>query len=139
MHEQQKRGLPTALAAHAYLGVWFNWIIDEQERTTVSLVLRQDRPKLPKKIRKYVNLEEVGRLLEVCKGSDFASRRDSAIIRVLFDNGVRVSGLTGLHLDDVDLQGHRLRITLKGGDEHWAPIGAKRPAACSSHSAPNAP
>jgi site-specific recombinase XerD len=84
VHEQQKRGLPTALAAHAYLGVWFNWIIDEQERTTVSLVLRQDRPKLPKKIRKYVNLEEVGRLLEVCKGSNFASRRDSAIIRVLF-------------------------------------------------------
>lgn len=123
VHEQEHRGLPTARAAHAYLGVWFSWIIEDGERTTVSPVHKADRPQQHKKVRKYVSLEEMGRLLEVCRGSDFASRRDTAIFRIVFDNGMRLSGLVGLRLDDVDLHGRRLRIVLKGGDEHWAPIG----------------
>lgn len=125
VHEQEVRGVPTALAAHAYLGVWFSWLIEETERSTVSPVLAKDRPKVMKKARKYVSLEQFGGLLDVCKGSDFASRRDSAIFRIVFDNGMRVSGLAGLRLDDVDLHDRRLRIVLKGGNEHWAPIGDK--------------
>lgn len=123
--EQERAGVPTALAAHAYLSVFFSWLIDEEERSTVSPVLKRDRPKVTTKVRAYVTLEGFGRLLDVCRGSDFASRRDSAIFRVVFDNGMRVGGLTGLRLDDVDLPGRRLRIVLKGGNEHWAPIGDK--------------
>ncbi|MFI7642049.1 tyrosine-type recombinase/integrase [Nonomuraea sp. NPDC049400] len=123
VHEQEKRGLSTAKSAHAYLGVFFSWLIDENERTTVSPVLAKDRPKIPTKARTYVSVEEMRLLIEVCKGSDFTSRRDTAIFYVLFDNGMRVGGLTGLRLDDVDLQGHRLRIRLKGGMEKWVPIG----------------
>jgi site-specific recombinase XerD len=125
VHEQELRGISTAKSAHAYLGVWFSWLIKEKERTTVSPVLPEDRPNLPKKARAYVSLEEMRALVEVCKGSDFASRRDTAIFFVLFDNGVRVGGLSRLRLDDVDLQGRRLRITLKGGNEKWVPIGDK--------------
>lgn len=123
IHEREHRGLATSVAAHAYLGVWFNWIIAEQERTTFSPVLKVDKPHMSKKAHAYLTLDELGALLEVCRGGDFASRRDTAIIRVLFDNGMRVSGLGGLRLDDVDLRGHRLRIVLKGGDEHWSPVG----------------
>lgn len=125
VEQREKAGVPTAKAAHAYLGVWFSWLIAEEERTTFSPVLKADRPHLPKKAYRYITLDEVAALLAACKGSDFAARRDAAIIRVFFDNGMRVSGLTGLRLDDVDLRGQRLRIVLKGGDEHWAPIGAK--------------
>ncbi|GGS88188.1 tyrosine-type recombinase/integrase [Nonomuraea spiralis] len=125
VHEQNRAGVPTALAAHSYLGVFFSWLIEEKERTTVSPVLAKDRPHMVRKVREYVSLEQFGALLEVCRGGDFASRRDAAIVRVLFDNGMRVSGLTGLRLYDVDLPGRRLRITLKGGNEHWAPIGDK--------------
>ncbi|WP_214317260.1 tyrosine-type recombinase/integrase [Nonomuraea sediminis] len=123
VHERERAGLPTAAAAHSYLGVWFSWIIAEDERSTFSPVLKADRPRVPRKARKYLTLEEIGRLLEVCKGRDFASRRDTAIILTLIDNGMRVSGIAGLRLDDVDLRGKRLCITEKGGDEHWAPIG----------------
>lgn len=123
--ERERAGLPTAAAARTYLGVWFSWLIAEGERTTFSPVLKADKPNVPSKARKYLTLDELGALLNVCRGSDFASRRDSAIIRTLIDNGMRLSGLTGLRLDDVDLRGRRLRITLKGGDELWAPIGDK--------------
>ncbi|MEU0569310.1 tyrosine-type recombinase/integrase [Nonomuraea sp. NPDC005983] len=123
VHEQKRAGLPTAKAAHAYLGVWFAWLIAGEERTTFSPVLKTDKPRLPQKASKYLTLDEVAALLDVCKGSNFVARRDAAIIRVLIDNGLRVSGLAGLRLDNVDLRGRRLKIVLKGGDEHWAPIG----------------
>lgn len=125
VHERTVRGLATAVAAHAYLGVWWNWIIAEGERTTFSPVLKADKPQLKTKARDYLTMDEIGALLDVCKGSDFASRRDTAIIFTLIDNGMRVSGLCGLRLYDVDLRGRRLRIVLKGGNEHWAPIGDK--------------
>lgn len=125
VHEHETRGLATSVAAHAYLGVWFSWIIADEERSTFSPVLKADKPSMSKKARKYLTLEEIGALFEVCNGRDFVSRRDLAILRVLIDNGMRVGGLTGLRLDDVDLPGRRLRIVLKGGDEHWAPIGDK--------------
>ncbi|MEU4332373.1 tyrosine-type recombinase/integrase [Nonomuraea dietziae] len=125
VHERERAGVSTSASHHAYLGVWFNWLISDDERTTFSPVLKADRPQLKRKARKYLTLEELGALLDACKGSDFASRRDTAILRIFIDNGMRVSGLAGLRLDDVDLHGRRLRIRLKGGDEHWAPIGAK--------------
>ncbi|MFD1940573.1 tyrosine-type recombinase/integrase [Nonomuraea mangrovi] len=125
VHERERAGLSTSASHHAYLGVFFNWLIAEEERSTFSPVLKADRPQLKRKAREYLTLAELGALLDVCKGSDFASRRDTAIIRIFIDNGMRVGGLSGLHLDDVDLRNRRLRIRLKGGDEHWAPIGAK--------------
>lgn len=123
--QKDSKGLPTAKAAHAYLNVFFNWVIAEGERTTFSPVLRADEPHVPKKARKYLTLDEVAALLDVCKGADFLSRRDAAVIRVFIDCGVRLSGLCGIRLEDVDLKGRRIRITLKGGNEHWVPIGAK--------------
>ncbi|MFI6813730.1 tyrosine-type recombinase/integrase [Nonomuraea sp. NPDC050328] len=125
VHERERAGLPTSASAHAYLGVWFTWLISDGARTLASPVLKDDRPHLPSKARKYLTLEEVGALLATCNSRDFADLRDAAIIRVLLDNGVRLSGLVGLRRDDVDLRGRRLRVTLKGGDEHWVPIGHK--------------
>lgn len=92
-------------------------------------MLRADRPHVPKKARKYLTDEDLAALVAACKGADFESRRDTAILRILMDNGMRVAGLAGLQVPDVDLRGRRLRIMLKGGDEHWAPIGAKTAAA----------
>lgn len=123
--EETRTSVHTSAARHRHLGVWFRWMIAEGERASFSPVLRGDAPTVPKKVRRYLSSEQLGALLTACKGAGFRDRRDTAIIRIFIDNGMRVSGLTGLGLDDVDLRGRRLRITLKGGDEHWAPIGAK--------------
>jgi site-specific recombinase XerD len=66
---------------------------------------------------------------------DFGSRRDHAILRILTDTGVRVSGLANLRFDpdsdelrDVFLHHKRLRVVLKGGSDHWVPLGRKATA-----------
>ncbi|MFF4412159.1 tyrosine-type recombinase/integrase [Streptosporangium sp. NPDC001559] len=123
--EQARTSAHTSAAHHSYLGVFFRWLIAEEERSTFSPVLRADRPHVPKKARKYLSDQEIAALLAACKGAGFAERRDTAMIMVLIDNGVRASGLAGIQLENVDLPGRRILIVLKGGDEHWIPIGAK--------------
>lgn len=116
------------------LRVWWNWLCSEDggpERTTSSPVLKSDRPNVPTKVKKYLSLEEQGRLLKTARSNSFEDRRDAALMLILGDSGPRASGLTNVRFTprnddthDVDLKGRRLRIRLKGGDEHWIPLGA---------------
>lgn len=54
---------------------------------------------------------ELTALIKACAGTTFRDRRDEAVIRLLLDCGMRVSELTGLTLDGIDLdQGMALVI-----------------------------
>lgn len=114
------------------LRVWFNWLIAEGERTTPLPVLRADRPQVAKKAKKYLSLEEQAALLHSAGSNTFEDRRDTAIMRILGDSGPRATGLMDVRFTpsvpethDVDLKGRRIRIRLKGGDQHWVPLGAR--------------
>lgn len=118
------------------LNVFWKWVIAEEERTSPTPMTNVEAPKTTTKVKPPLREQELAALLEVCKGSDFISRRDTAIIRVLIDNGMRVSGLAGLRYvpddperNDVWISRHVLRIVLKGGNEHQAPIGKRAAAA----------
>lgn len=113
---------------HGRLSAWWSWICREGERTEPSPVRREDRPTPPRKVRRYLTVDEVRALIRTCDKT-FLGRRDEAIIRVLYDNGTRVSGLVSMRLDGVDLKERTIKIILKGGDEHLAPIGTKTAAA----------
>lgn len=132
VYERNRTSAASADVVFRVLRVWFNWMREEGERTQPSPVLRADRPQVSKKVRKYLSDDEIRALLKVCSGNDFEARRDTAIVRIFADNGARVSGLANVRYtprdertNDVDLKGRRLRIRLKGGDEHWIPLGAK--------------
>lgn len=114
----------------------YNWLIEDGEIPGPSPVAKADEPTVPKKVFPPLTDDELRALLAVCRGDSFAARRDTAIIRVLMDNGVRVEGLAGIRYtpnspdtQDVHLSRYTLRIVLKGGDEHLAPIGKKAAAA----------
>ena len=47
-------------------------------------------------VKPFLTEAEITALLRACIGQDFESRHDAAIIRILADTEVRVSGLAGL-------------------------------------------
>lgn len=114
------------------LHVYFRWIEAEGERETPDPMARVEKPAVPEVVKPFFSEADITALLRTCSDQDFESRRDAAVIRVLVDTGVRVSGLANLRFDperddatDVFLQMRRLRVTLKGGDQWWVPIGRR--------------
>ncbi|MFB9963162.1 tyrosine-type recombinase/integrase [Sinosporangium siamense] len=116
------------------LRVLFNWLIAERE-ISCSPMDGVEAPKVIPHLVRPLSDDTLKAMLDVCRGEAegtcFAGRRDEAIIRILLDNGMRVSGLTGLrfHPDDPERSDVRLpqgllRVVLKGGREHLAPISA---------------
>src|SRR3954454_11820127 len=72
----------------------FRWL-EVEEEITQSPFVKMSPPAVPEQPVPLLTSEEIARLLAACKGSDFESRRDTAIIRLLLDSGLRVAELIG--------------------------------------------
>lgn len=62
-----------------------------------------------------VELDDIRRLLTTSTGTDFTDRRDTAIIRVLFDTGARLGELIAMTVDGWDRRNDFLTLTGKTG------------------------
>jgi len=80
-------------------------------------------PRRPLKLPHFLSRDEVGRLLAAPGSEDRYAVRDRAILETLYSTGCRVSELTGLDEEDVDLRGGMSRIRGKGRRERLAPLG----------------
>lgn len=74
-----------------------------------------DLPKVEERQVKFLNGEQVDRLLNAPTLSTIQGKRDKAILEVLFSTGLRVSELTKLDRDKVDLDRREFGIIGKGG------------------------
>ncbi|EKE05857.1 MAG: hypothetical protein ACD_19C00176G0079 [uncultured bacterium] len=72
-------------------------------------------PKVPDRQVKFLNGEQVDRLLNAPTMSDIQGIRDKAVLEVLFSTGLRVSELTSLNIDKIDFERREFGITGKGG------------------------
>lgn len=81
------------------------------------------QPKLPRTLPHPLTVDEIGRLLEAPDGATPAGQRDRAILELLYGSGLRVSELTGLDVDDLDLDAGTVRVLGKGGKEREVPVG----------------
>jgi site-specific recombinase XerD len=138
--EIERTSAASAAVHYRNLRVWFSWLIAEGERKAPSPVLAADRPEAPETVRPFLSDTDLAALLKACRGDSFEDRRDTAILRILIDTGMRVSGLANLRYDPVDesrtdvfLSQRRLRVTLKGGRQTWIPVGAKAAAAVDKY------
>lgn len=101
------------------------WLVAEGELPADPMAALE-KPKGAAKPVDVLTDGDIERLFKVTSGQDFDSRRDHAILRVLFDCGVRISELAGLSVDDVDLSDHDvLHIVGKGRKPRAVPFGAK--------------
>src|SRR2546427_75152 len=76
-------------------------------------------PRLGRKLVSFLPLDESLALLDRAAGS----RRDQAILELLYASGLRVSELAGLDLDDVDRDACTVRVLGKGRKERIVPFG----------------
>lgn len=74
-----------------------------------------DLPKVPERQVKFLNGEQVDRLLNAPTLSNIQGIRDKAILEVLFSTGLRVSELVSLNIEKIDFVRREFGIIGKGG------------------------
>jgi len=119
-------------------------------RNFYSFLLREGRidsdptefiplPKQWKTIPKYLNLEEVDRLLASPDLSTPLGLRNRAMTELLYASGLRVSELCSVELSDLNLDLGVLRVTGKGNKQRMVPMGHSAITAISAYLADGRP
>ena len=90
-------------------------------------------PKKSKSLPAVLTVDEASRLLETPGGPPRSPLRDRALLELLYSSGLRVSELTGLDLEDLDLRGGSVRVRGKGRKERIVPVGRKAVAAVQAY------
>jgi site-specific recombinase XerD len=103
---------------------WFGWLIAEDELETNPMDKLRP-PLVPEQPVPVLPVEQLRTLLRVCEGRDFISRRDTAVVRLFVDTGMRLSELAGLQVGDVDLDLDVAVVLGKGRRLRSAPFGRK--------------
>jgi integrase len=111
---------------------WFNWLLDEGE-IEIHPMIRMKPPFVPEEPVPLVPDELIRKVLDQCKGRDFMSRRDTAIIRLIWDTGARLNEITLLTVDDIDLDIDVIHVMGKGRRPRAVPFSPKTGQALSRY------
>lgn len=91
---------------------WFKWLVKND--IEVLHPEKIDLPKAESHAMKFLNLEQVERLLSQPQLSSPGGLRDKALLEVMFSTGLRVSELVGLNRDQIDLKRREFGVIGKG-------------------------
>jgi integrase/recombinase XerD len=80
-------------------------------------------PKQWQKIPKFLNLEEINRLLEAPDAGKPTGLRDRAMLQLLYASGLRVSELCHVGMGDLDFRMGIIRTLGKGNKHRLVPVG----------------
>jgi len=114
---------------------FFNFLIDEGLLTSNPADVIK-APKSPRKLPKVLNIDEANSLLEIQSDNPLAddplTKRDLAMMELMYSSGLRVSELAGLDMDDLDLKTAQVHVTGKGNKQRIVPVGKKAVSAIRS-------
>jgi site-specific recombinase XerD len=102
---------------------FWKWLVEIEKEVELNPFERLTAPQIPEQMIPIITDDEIRKLLAVCGTASFEDRRDTAIIRVLLDTGVRVSELTGITLADLDLERGAICVLGKGRRPRQVPVG----------------
>jgi integrase/recombinase XerC len=112
-HLRETRSPTTANVYYSGVRSFTRWLVAEGEAPTDATEgVRAPMPSEP--ATPVLASDDLRRLLASCAGQDFRSRRDTAILLVLVDGGLRLAELAGLRVEDVDVEGRMLFVLGKG-------------------------
>ncbi len=101
------------------LKTFFKYLMKERYFEDGALSLTFHRPKLPRRLPEFLTPDEVRQLLASLDAAEDSplTRRNRAIIQLLFSSGLRVGELAALDFGSVNWEDGELRILGKGGRE----------------------
>jgi integrase/recombinase XerC len=120
---EQKYSKSTTARKLATLRSFYKFLV-KRNHVTSNPVTSIKTPKQEKKLPKFLEYEDVQRLLNTPPADSWLGARDRAIMESLYSTGMRVSELVALNMDDVDFLGEVIHIRGKGKKERLAPIGS---------------
>jgi site-specific recombinase XerD len=108
-------GLGAATVSQRYRAVqqFFKWLELTDERNDNPMA-KMTAPAVPEKPVPVVSEDDLRKLFKACSGTDFAARRDKAIISLFVDTGMRLAEMAGITVDDLDLEDREVTVMGKG-------------------------
>ena len=73
-------------------------------------------PRAPRKMVNTFTTDQIAALLNLCRSSNHSGHRNTTIILLFFDTGIRVSELVNISIDDVILDEGRIKIKRAKGN-----------------------
>ena len=106
---------------------FLNFLIREgetlgDEALTQNPAAEVSAPKAARTLPGTLDIEQMGKLLDI-RGNDPVTKRDRAMLELLYSSGLRLAELVGLDPHDVDLDDCVVRVTGKGSKERLVPVG----------------
>jgi integrase/recombinase XerC len=82
-------------------------------------------PKLEKNIPRFLNIDDLFRLLDSIKINTWQDKRNLAMFETFYSTGMRISEIHGLEMNDVDFKNQMIRVFGKGSKERVVPVGKR--------------
>ncbi len=90
-------------------------------------------PKTDKPLPKTATSEDLGRMMDFAEGDTPQSAQDRAILELFYSTGIRLSELTELDLDDLNLDMKQIKVLGKGAKQRIVPLGGESLKALKNH------
>jgi site-specific recombinase XerD len=120
----QGRSASTVATRFRALQQLFKWCAEEGE-IGESPMRNMKPPTVPEALVPHLTEDQLRALLATCRGKDFESRRDAAMLLLFIDAGLRRAELAGLSVGDVDRTRRVVLAEGKGARPRECPMGAK--------------
>jgi integrase/recombinase XerC len=114
---------PTSLARKLSTVRTFHRFLVKERLATVNPARAVQAPRRPRRLPEVLPESDVAALVEAPADPTPLGLRDRAFLELLYSSGLRVSELTGLDLDDLDLADGLVRVLGKGSKERVVPVG----------------
>ena len=105
---------------------FLRWYAAEEE--VPNPMIGMSPPHVPEQPVPVLRKEQLAALLRSCAGKAFVDRRDTAILYMFMDAGVRRAEMANMMLTEVDLDMREARVRGKGRGTGSSPSGARQPS-----------
>ena len=87
--------------------------------------IQLEKPRSPRKIPRYLSVEEIDRLLSVIDKNTPLGKRDDALYELVYSCGLRISEVCGLLVENLHMDERIILVHGKGDKERIVPFGSR--------------